>query len=62
MSMIDETGINFTDSAALKVKSLIDEEGDASLKLRVYIQGAVAQVSSMALLLPMKLKMAMSKL
>ena len=29
----------FTDSAALKVKSLIDEEGDASLKLRVYIQG-----------------------
>lgn len=39
MSMIDETGINFTDSAALKVKSLINEEGDASLKLRVYIQG-----------------------
>ena len=39
MSMIDETEINFTDSAALKVKSLIDEEGDASLKLRVYIQG-----------------------
>lgn len=39
MSTVEETGINFTDSAALKVKSLIDAEGDNSLKLRVYIQG-----------------------
>ncbi|MFD2723131.1 MULTISPECIES: iron-sulfur cluster insertion protein ErpA [Ignatzschineria] len=39
MSMIEDTGINFTDSAALKVKSLIEEEGDSTLKLRVYIQG-----------------------
>jgi iron-sulfur cluster insertion protein len=29
----------FTDSAAEKVKTLIDEEGDDSLKLRVFISG-----------------------
>ncbi len=29
----------FTDSAASKVKSLIDEEGNADLKLRVFISG-----------------------
>ncbi len=29
----------FTDAAALKVKTLIDEEGDASLMLRVFISG-----------------------
>jgi iron-sulfur cluster insertion protein len=29
----------FTDSAAAKVKSLIDEEGNANLKLRVFISG-----------------------
>ena len=29
----------FTDSAATKVKTLIDEEGDDSLKLRVFISG-----------------------
>ncbi len=29
----------FTDSAARKVKSLIDEEGNAALKLRVFISG-----------------------
>ena len=29
----------FTDSAARKVKTLIDEEGDDSLKLRVFISG-----------------------
>ena len=29
----------FTDSAAAKVKTLIDEEGDDSLKLRVFISG-----------------------
>ena len=39
MNSMEETGINFTDAAALKVKGLSDEEGDQSLKLRVYIQG-----------------------
>ena len=29
----------FTDAAALKVKTLIDEEGDAALMLRVFISG-----------------------
>lgn len=29
----------FTDAAALKVKALIDEEGDESLMLRVFISG-----------------------
>ncbi|MFJ2992568.1 iron-sulfur cluster insertion protein ErpA [Pandoraea sp. NPDC087047] len=29
----------FTDSAADKVKQLIDEEGNADLKLRVFVQG-----------------------
>ncbi|HTJ94521.1 MAG TPA: iron-sulfur cluster insertion protein ErpA [Pararobbsia sp.] len=29
----------FTDSAADKVKQLIDEEGNAALKLRVFVQG-----------------------
>ena len=29
----------FTDSAASKVKQLIDEEGNASLKLLVFVQG-----------------------
>jgi iron-sulfur cluster insertion protein len=29
----------FTDAAALKVKTLIDEEGDESLMLRVFISG-----------------------
>ena len=30
---------NFTDSAANKVKSLIDEEGNPDLKLRVFVTG-----------------------
>ena len=29
----------FTESAATKVKQLIDEEGNPSLKLRVFVQG-----------------------
>lgn len=29
----------FTDAAAAKVKNLIDEEGNAQLKLRVFVQG-----------------------
>lgn len=31
--------INFTEAASLKVKELIEEEGDNSLSLRVYITG-----------------------
>lgn len=31
--------LNFTDAAALKVKELIEDEGNQSLKLRVYITG-----------------------
>ena len=37
--MSDATAMTFTDSAARKVKSLIDEEGNQNLKLRVYITG-----------------------
>ncbi|MFV1998416.1 MAG: iron-sulfur cluster insertion protein ErpA [Acidiferrobacterales bacterium] len=33
------TPLNFTDSAAAKVKELIDEEGNPELKLRVFING-----------------------
>ena len=31
--------INFTDAAVAKVKELMDEEGNPSLKLRVFVQG-----------------------
>ncbi|NCV26533.1 MAG: iron-sulfur cluster insertion protein ErpA, partial [Betaproteobacteria bacterium] len=31
--------LTFTDSAANKVKELIEEEGNPSLKLRVFVQG-----------------------
>ena len=34
-----ESPMIFTDSAALKVKSLIEEEGNDNLKLRVYVTG-----------------------
>ena len=37
--MTDEAAMRFTDSAARKVKSLIEEEGNDILKLRVYITG-----------------------
>ncbi|MGB0128028.1 MAG: iron-sulfur cluster insertion protein ErpA [Rhodocyclaceae bacterium] len=33
------TPLIFTDSAAAKVKTLIDEEGNAELKLRVFVTG-----------------------
>ena len=33
------TPLVFSDSAACKVKSLIDEEGNPELKLRVFVQG-----------------------
>ena len=31
--------LHFTDAAAAKVKTLIDEEGNTELKLRVFVQG-----------------------
>lgn len=34
-----ESPVNFTDSAASKVKQLIDEEGNAALMLRVFVTG-----------------------
>lgn len=34
-----EGPLNFTDSAASKVKQLIEEEGNADLKLRVFVSG-----------------------
>jgi iron-sulfur cluster insertion protein len=36
---VSEPAVKFTDSAALKVKSLIEEEGNDALKLRAYITG-----------------------
>lgn len=36
---MNETAINFTDAAATKVKSLIDEEQNPKLNLRVFITG-----------------------
>lgn len=43
--------IIFTDAASLKVKELIDEEGNLNLKLRVFVQAEDAPVSSTASLL-----------
>ncbi len=37
--MISDQAMAFTDSAAQKVKHLIEEEGNNELKLRVYITG-----------------------
>jgi iron-sulfur cluster insertion protein len=37
--MTDASPLNFTDSAASKVKSLIEEEGNPELKLRVFVTG-----------------------
>jgi iron-sulfur cluster insertion protein len=39
MSELYEAEIDFTDSAATRVSTLIEEEGNDSLKLRVYITG-----------------------
>lgn len=41
--------INFTDAAVAKVKELMDEEGNPSLKLRVFVQGGGCAASSTAL-------------
>ena len=39
-SRTETTGpLTFSDAAAAKVKQLIDEEGNAALKLRVFVQG-----------------------
>jgi iron-sulfur cluster insertion protein len=39
LSEQSEALLNFTDAAASKVRSLIEEEGDNSLMLRVFISG-----------------------
>ena len=39
METVEESALVFTDSAALKVRQLIDEEGDAGLMLRVFVSG-----------------------
>lgn len=36
---IDQEAVLFTDAAAIKVRSLIEEEGDDALMLRVFISG-----------------------
>jgi iron-sulfur cluster insertion protein len=38
-AVADMSPFNFTDSAANKVKSLIEEEGNPELKLRVFVTG-----------------------
>jgi len=38
----------FTDNAANKVKLLIEEEGNADLKLRVFVSGGAARVFNTA--------------
>ena len=38
-AVADMSPFNFTDSAASKVKSLIEEEGNPELKLRVFVTG-----------------------
>lgn len=40
--------LNFSVAAASKVRELIQEEGNAELALRVYIQGAAVPASSTA--------------
>jgi iron-sulfur cluster insertion protein len=39
MNAVTETPLIFTDSAANKVRQLIDEEGNPELKLRVFVSG-----------------------
>ena len=40
--------LTFTEAAAAKVRELISEEGNADLKLRVYIRAVAAPASSTA--------------
>jgi iron-sulfur cluster insertion protein len=37
--LVEAPPLNFTDAAASKVGQLIEQEGNAALKLRVYVQG-----------------------
>ena len=46
--------MSFTDGAADKVQSLISEEGNANLKLRVFVTGGGVLGSNMGLLLKKK--------
>lgn len=39
MNAVTDNPLVFTDNAATKVKQLIDEEGNAGLKLRVFVSG-----------------------
>lgn len=39
MSMEEMSPLNFTDAAASKVKTLIEEENNPALKLRVFVSG-----------------------
>lgn len=39
MNTEQETALQFTDSAAAKVKELIAEEGNQNLNLRVFVNG-----------------------
>ena len=45
----------FTDAAAAKVKTLIEEENNPALKLRVFVQGGVVLVSNTVLPLTKRL-------
>lgn len=38
-AVAEDAPLNFTDAAAHKVGQLIEQEGNAALKLRVYVQG-----------------------
>jgi iron-sulfur cluster insertion protein len=38
-AVVEAPPLNFTDAAASKVGQLIEQEGNAALKLRVYVQG-----------------------
>jgi len=38
-NLLEDAPLVFTDSAAIKVRSLIEEEGNPDLKLRVFITG-----------------------
>ncbi|GKS68542.1 iron-sulfur cluster insertion protein [Nitrosomonas sp. PY1] len=39
MNIENHTPLSFTDNAAVKVKQLIEEEGNLNLKLRVFVNG-----------------------
>ncbi len=51
----DAVAMALTDNAAKKVSTLIAEEGNPDLKLRVFVTGEAAQVFNMAFLLTKQL-------